>query len=96
MLSPAPASDTSDPTLTAGPPADEAGGILTIDLSALEQNYKTLRSAATPAVGKCRDSIAVRFGVVVMVVAFGSKVVVIASTPAGQTGLRAEARAAPP
>jgi len=49
MLSPAPASDTSDPTLTAGPPADEAGGILTIDLSALEQNYKTLRSAATPA-----------------------------------------------
>lgn len=39
----------SDPTLTAGPPADEAGGILTIDLSALESNYKTLRSTATPA-----------------------------------------------
>jgi alanine racemase len=49
MLSPTPASAMSDPTLTAGPPADEAGGILTIDLSALESNYKTLRSAATPA-----------------------------------------------
>lgn len=49
MLSPTPASAMSDPALTAGPPADEAGGILTVDLSALESNYKTLRSAATPA-----------------------------------------------
>jgi alanine racemase len=39
----------SEPTATAGPPADEAGGILTVDLAALESNYKTLRSAATPA-----------------------------------------------
>jgi alanine racemase len=49
MLSPTPASAMSDPALTAGPPADEAGGILTVDLSALESNYKALRSAATPA-----------------------------------------------
>ncbi len=49
MLSPTPASAMSEPTATAGPPADEAGGILTVDLAALESNYKTLRSAATPA-----------------------------------------------
>ena len=49
MLSPTPASQRSDPAITAGPPADEAGGILTIDLSALEANYKTLRSASVPA-----------------------------------------------
>lgn len=49
MLSPTPASDMSEPVFTAGPPADEAGGILTIDLAALEANYKTLRSAALPA-----------------------------------------------
>ena len=49
MLSPTPASAMSGSALTAGPPADEAGGILTVDLSALESNYKTLRSASTPA-----------------------------------------------
>jgi alanine racemase len=49
MLSPTPASAMSEPSLAAGPPADEAGGILTIDLSALESNYKALRSIATPA-----------------------------------------------
>jgi alanine racemase len=49
MLSPTPASDMSEPVFTAGPPADEAGGILTIDLAALEANYKILRSAALPA-----------------------------------------------
>ena len=49
MLSPTPASDMSYPALTAGPPADQAGGILTVDLAALEANYKTLRSSATPA-----------------------------------------------
>lgn len=38
-----------DPAITTGPPADEAGGILTVDLSALEANYKTLRSASVPA-----------------------------------------------
>jgi alanine racemase len=49
MLSPTPASQIPDPAFTAGPPADEAGGILTVDLSALEANYKTLRSASVPA-----------------------------------------------
>lgn len=49
MLSPTPASDMPETALTAGPPADEAGGVLTIDLAALESNYKTLRSAALPA-----------------------------------------------
>lgn len=49
MLSPTPASAMSDPACTAGPPADEAGGVLTIDLAALQANYKTLRSAALPA-----------------------------------------------
>ena len=49
MLSPTPASQLSDPVITAGPPADEAGGILTVDLSALAANYKTLRSTAVPA-----------------------------------------------
>lgn len=49
MLSPTPASHLSDPVITAGPPAEEAGGVLTIDLSALEANYKILRSASVPA-----------------------------------------------
>jgi alanine racemase len=49
MLSPTPASAISESSLTAGPPAEEAGGILTIDLSAIEANYKALRSTATPA-----------------------------------------------
>ncbi len=49
MLSPTPASHMPDPAITTGPPADEAGGILTVDLSALEANYKTLRSASVPA-----------------------------------------------
>jgi alanine racemase len=49
MLSPTPASEMSKTALTAGPPADEAGGILTIDLSAIEANYKTLRMAALAA-----------------------------------------------
>jgi alanine racemase len=49
MLSPTPASHLPDPAITTGPPADEAGGILTIDLSALEANYKILRSASVPA-----------------------------------------------
>jgi alanine racemase len=50
MLSPTPASEMSaNTTVMSGPPPDEAGGILTIDLGALESNYKTLRSAAVPA-----------------------------------------------
>ena len=34
---------------TTGAPGDEAGGILTIDLSAIESNWKILRSASTPS-----------------------------------------------
>jgi alanine racemase len=49
MLSPTPASEMSKTALTAGPPADEAGGVLTIDLSAIEANYRILRTAALPA-----------------------------------------------
>jgi len=36
-------------TFAAGSPAEEAGGILTIDLSAIVANWKILRSASTPA-----------------------------------------------
>lgn len=49
MLSPTPASSMSEPTHIAGPPADEAGGLLTVDLAAIGTNYKTLISAALPA-----------------------------------------------
>jgi alanine racemase len=49
MLSPTPASAMPEPTVTAGPPADEASGILTVDLSAIEANYKILNTAALPA-----------------------------------------------
>jgi len=50
-ISPSPdASDEPAPaTVSAGPPADEAGGVLTIDLSAVEANWKILRAASTPA-----------------------------------------------
>lgn len=37
------------PAVTAGPPAERAGGILTIDLGALEANWRTLSRRATPA-----------------------------------------------
>lgn len=36
-------------SFTAGPPAQEAGGILTVDLSAIEANWRALSSRATPA-----------------------------------------------
>jgi len=36
-------------SLTVGAPAEEAGGVLTVDLSALEANWKILRSASSPA-----------------------------------------------
>src|SRR3954463_768758 len=39
----------SDTSYTHGPPADEAGGVLTIDLSAIEANWRKLRSLSTPA-----------------------------------------------
>jgi alanine racemase len=48
MLSPTPASAMSDPSVAAGPPAAEAGGILTIDLAAIEANYKFLSKTALP------------------------------------------------
>lgn len=52
-LSVSPSPDTQDTaapaTFTAGAPADEAGGILTIDLAAIEANWRILRSASTPA-----------------------------------------------
>ena len=38
-----------DSSYTHGPPDSEAGGVLTIDLSAIETNWKRLRSLATPA-----------------------------------------------
>ena len=38
-----------DTSYTHGPPEGEAGGVLTIDLSAIETNWKRLRSLATPA-----------------------------------------------
>jgi alanine racemase len=49
MLSPVPASATSDPVLSKGPPAEEACGILTIDLAAIEANYRMLSKTAVPA-----------------------------------------------
>lgn len=38
-----------DEAVTAGPPAAQAGGILTIDLGALEANWRALMRRATPA-----------------------------------------------
>jgi alanine racemase len=50
MLNPAPQSAESEASsLTSGPPAEEACGLLTIDLSAIEANWKRLRSLASPA-----------------------------------------------
>jgi alanine racemase len=39
----------TDSELTFGPPEAEAGGILTIDLGAIEANWRALRSRTTPA-----------------------------------------------
>jgi alanine racemase len=41
--------ESENGALTSGPPADEAGGILNIDLSAIEANWKQLRSLSSPA-----------------------------------------------
>jgi len=53
---PAPVQDMSAPderrapeTVTCGPPAPEAGGVLTVDLAALEANWRALSSRATPS-----------------------------------------------
>lgn len=47
----APASEprAAENTVTAGPPAPEAGGILTVDLAAIEANWRALQRLATPA-----------------------------------------------
>ena len=45
----APAETPPRPVTTAGPPAAEAGGILTVDLAALEANWRMLGRRATPA-----------------------------------------------
>jgi alanine racemase len=51
---PTPIQDQPDTTpanapFTAGPPAAEAGGVLTVDLAAIEANWRALLSRATPA-----------------------------------------------
>ena len=38
-----------EPDFTSGPPQDEAGGILTVDLAALEANWRALLRRATPS-----------------------------------------------
>jgi alanine racemase len=38
-----------EPAITAGPPAAQAGGILTVDLSAIEANWRALSRRATPS-----------------------------------------------
>ena len=49
VLAEAPPSAPAHPPVTAGPPANEAGGILTIDLSAIEANWRALGRRAMPA-----------------------------------------------
>jgi len=49
MLVKNPSPDLENAELTAGPPAEEAGGILTVDLLALEANWKKLRGLSSPA-----------------------------------------------
>lgn len=49
QIAPQHASPPEQPTVTAGPPAAQAGGILTIDLSAIEANWRALSRRATPA-----------------------------------------------
>ena len=41
--------DAPKTALTSGPPADEAGGVLTIDLGAIEANWRRMRSLAASA-----------------------------------------------
>ena len=44
-----PDAGSEQPTVTAGPPAAQAGGILTVDLSAIEANWRALSRRATPS-----------------------------------------------
>lgn len=46
---PAPPLERAQAAFTSGPPAAEAGGTLTIDLAAIEANWRTLGRRATPA-----------------------------------------------
>jgi alanine racemase len=43
------AAPSGEPVATAGPPAAEAGGVLTVDLSAIEANWRALGRRAMPA-----------------------------------------------
>ena len=45
----APAAQVAENTVTSGPPAIEAGGILTVDLGALEANWRALGRRAMPS-----------------------------------------------
>jgi alanine racemase len=45
---PAPAVERTPTTVTTGPPATEAGGILTVDLTAIEANWRALGRRAMP------------------------------------------------
>ncbi len=46
---PSPELHPEEPTVTAGPPAAQAGGILTVNLSAIEANWHMLSRRATPS-----------------------------------------------
>ena len=46
---PSPELPPEEPVATAGPPATQAGGILTVDLAALEANWRALSRRATPS-----------------------------------------------
>src|SRR6202142_3802546 len=46
---PPPATGAAEPPVTSGPPATEAGGILTVDLAAIEANWRALGRRATPS-----------------------------------------------
>jgi alanine racemase len=45
----APANQVAENTVTSGPPATEAGGILTVDLGAIEANWRALGRRAMPS-----------------------------------------------
>ena len=48
MLSPTDPANTADEAVTSGPPEAEAGGILTVDLSAIEANWRALGRRVMP------------------------------------------------
>jgi alanine racemase len=49
IAEPTPDARPEEPIVTAGPPAAQAGGILTVDLLALEANWRALSRRATPS-----------------------------------------------